>query len=261
MKRKFLHSTPKFGTKNSPSLPSTWSNSIYYLWFEYLRRNEDYRLTCENGGKGKCAKIYKNFGDIYSQDFKTWWQTNDNGANLFAEKPKRSIEIIQDKQSFPKNLDETLVLSIPLSLSSSYLINRFKQILKKQHKGKRGERSVKTGDSSATCKLATKRIAIHFLQTALKVLDKRNENPEMPLWQVAQELNLAAGSHIKLGEDGKVPRGGHVANQKKIMAATASRYIRKAEAAIANAGAGKFPDYTIESKTSSRRGMKIMGTK
>ena len=47
-----------------------WDNSVYYLWWEFLRRNEDYKKTCENGGKGKCDRLYADFGNVHEGTFK-----------------------------------------------------------------------------------------------------------------------------------------------------------------------------------------------
>lgn len=253
MKRHFAHPNPRFGTKKNPANPSAWKNSIYYLWFEYLRRNEDYKATCENGGKGKCANLFMDFGDIYSEDFKTWWQTDDHGAILFAEPPKRSIEVITESNVLSKLDEKTLVLSIPLNLPSAFLVKRYREILKKYHAGERGIKALSSSKSNALYPTTTDRIAINFLEVALKVWDERKANPKKPLWLLAQDLNLSMMNHVPIGKNGKIPRGGHVANQKNRLAATASRYLRKANAAIVNIARGRFPDYSIPKTVSSKR--------
>lgn len=243
MKRHFAHPNPRFGTKNVPAPAIWWQESIYYWWFEYLRRNEEYKRTCESGGLGKCAKVYADFGDVHAQDFKAWWTANDRGATLFAEPPTPSIRVITDAAAISTPKDRSLVLEIPLDLPSTHLVKRFKEILDKHHAGKQGRKINTSGKSQAMYPTVTDRIALDFLHTALSVWDARRTDKDKPLWLLAQELKLSPSNHIKLGKDGTVPRGGHVANQKAILAATASRYLRKADAAITNAGQGKFPDY------------------
>jgi hypothetical protein len=243
MKRHFAHPSPLFGTKNKPLGPAAWEESIYYLWFEYLRRNEDYRRTCENGGKGKCAKIYKDFGDV-RQDFKTWWQTNDHGATLFAEPYEQSIEVLTDAVVISTPRDRTLVLSIPLDMPSTYLVKRFKEILDKHHAGKQGVKVNTTSKSKALYPTTTDRIAVDFLKKALEVWDARQAYPDKSYVELALDLKLSPNNHIKRDKDGKIPRGKYHANQKNILAATLGRYLRKADAAIANTGLGRFPDYT-----------------
>ena len=62
-------------------------DSIYYLWWEFLRRHDGYKRTCENGGKGEYEKLYANFGNVHGGAFKDWWTKDDRGAHLFAEPP------------------------------------------------------------------------------------------------------------------------------------------------------------------------------
>ena len=50
------------GKTSVKGVPTT--DSIYYLWFEYLKRNNDYKTACANNGKGM-TKIYKDFGNIF----------------------------------------------------------------------------------------------------------------------------------------------------------------------------------------------------
>jgi hypothetical protein len=55
-----------------PNAPG-WKCSVYYYWWEYLRRHAGYRDTCHNAGKGEYAELYKSFGDVHAGDFETWW--------------------------------------------------------------------------------------------------------------------------------------------------------------------------------------------
>ena len=54
------------------------TDSIYYLWFEYLKRSEKYKKACANKGKGM-TKLYKDFGNIfqYKTDAMGYTDVND----------------------------------------------------------------------------------------------------------------------------------------------------------------------------------------
>ena len=52
----------------------TWKCSLYYFWYEYLRRHDGYRKTCLSNGKGKYAKLYNDFGDVHQLSFIDWWR-------------------------------------------------------------------------------------------------------------------------------------------------------------------------------------------
>ena len=41
------------------------TDSIYYLWFEYLKRSEKYKTACANNGKGM-KRLYADFGDVFA---------------------------------------------------------------------------------------------------------------------------------------------------------------------------------------------------
>ena len=69
----------------SPRPIEDQQQSPYYWWWAYLRRSEAYLKCCEQGGKGKLAKLYTDFGDVREDNFKKWWTTNDLGAKLFGE--------------------------------------------------------------------------------------------------------------------------------------------------------------------------------
>jgi hypothetical protein len=75
---------PLFRAKKTASGVS-WENSIYYLWWEFLRRHDGYKHTCKNGGKGKYAKLYEDFADVHGGSFKDWWTKAARGVRLFAE--------------------------------------------------------------------------------------------------------------------------------------------------------------------------------
>ena len=53
------------------------TQSIYYLWFEYLKRSEKYKTACANNGKGM-KKLYKDFGNVLEYEgvegFWRWWR-------------------------------------------------------------------------------------------------------------------------------------------------------------------------------------------
>lgn len=50
-----------------------WKCSVYYFWWEFIRRHEGYRETCLNEGDGEHTELYKWFGDVHNSDFHDWW--------------------------------------------------------------------------------------------------------------------------------------------------------------------------------------------
>lgn len=234
MKLHFPHPHPTFGTKKKPKSPASWKKSVYYWWWEYLCRSQDYMRTCENGGKGKCAALYKDFGDVFGTDFKTWWTKGDRGAQLFAEPPTPSIRVIDEGIVLSSPNTNSLVLEVPLNLPINFLVKRFREIVSKRHSGKRGVKVSAT--TQAKYPVTTGRIDVRHLEVALKVWDARQAEPKKPLWKIATELRLSPANNVLSNDSPKI-----AAAKRNTLTATASRYIRKAEAMIANVGKGEFP--------------------
>lgn len=235
-KRHFPYQHPTFGTAKNPKTSSHWKVSVYYWWFEYLRRNEDYRQTCEHSGKGKCSKIYADFGDVFSVGFKEWWTTDARGADLFAEPPTPAIRIVTpdtiEKYGFPK--EDKLVLEVPLGLPITFLIKNFREVVSKHHEGKRGHRHNLSSQARYT---VSGKVDVAFLETALMVWDARTADPKKPLWQIAQDLGIGGSNRLQKGDEPAV-----VTDKKNVLAATASRYYRKAAEMIKRTGEGRFPN-------------------
>ena len=231
--RHFPYQHPTFGTARNPKTASYWKRSVYYWWWEYLRRSEDYRKTVTSDGDGPLSDLYRDFGDVINTDFKTWWSTDERGAFLFAQPPARSIRVVDGETGFLQE-SNTLVIEIPLELPKSHLAKRFRQILAERHDGKAGHRYVNvTGPKYPV----TGKVDVKFLEVALQVWDLRKQEPAKPLWQIGNELRVGSRlNHIKRDD-----KGASLTDKKNVLAATTSRYLRKADTMINNVGRGVFP--------------------
>ena len=137
---KFAYKHPIFGRSKAEKSQERFKNSVYYLWWEYLLRSDAYKKCCESGGKGKLKNIYQDFGDVFSTDFKTWWQTNERGAYLFAE---QLPPIFQSIKSLPDEvtMHQVMLLQVPMALPKRLLMAEFQKFLNTHHAGKRGRRN------------------------------------------------------------------------------------------------------------------------
>ena len=239
-RRHFVFKHPLFRSKETETgVP--WQRSVYYLWWEFLRRHEGYRETCLNGGGGRYASLYADFGDIHSMDFKEWWQGNDRGATLFAE-PAVPISVEKMKPSdlarLPTNWDQQglMIVAIPLSFPKRDIERRLNQIIKENHTRKRGERLLK---SSKALYPVRGQFNFYSLKSILEVYDLKKNRPELTLWQIAQELRITT---TLTAEEQKGRRGDPTSVAKRaVMAAVVSRKLRKAVKIIESAGKGMFP--------------------
>ena len=109
-----------------PPFPNAeaWQCSVYYYWWEYLRRHEGYTETCARNGKGKYKKLYEDFGDVHATDFWTWWRTHNY---IFAEPPIRQVKHAEPGERADTN---TVILSVPLDTKLSLTTAQFKRLVR-----------------------------------------------------------------------------------------------------------------------------------
>ena len=229
---KFAYKHPTFGHSKAEKSQERFKNSIYYLWWEFLRRSDAYEKCCLSGGKGKLKNIYKDFGDVFSTDFKSWWQTNEHGAFLFAEQMPPQMTLIH---AMPDDsvANQVLVVQVPLALPKRLLAAKFQELLTVHHSGKRGRRN---NESSSARYPVTGHVDTDALQKCLRVYDMKIANPKMPLWQITQVCKaIKREAFIEVGDTQSI-----VTNKKLILANTASRLIKRAKLLISNAETGKF---------------------
>ena len=94
------------------------TDSIYYLWFEYLKRSSKYKSACANNGKGM-QKLYKDFGDVYAYEgiegFWKWW--TDIGQYLFSSKPISNVSgffTLGDVAEYEAEVKSEKILLLPI---------------------------------------------------------------------------------------------------------------------------------------------------
>ncbi len=103
---------PKRSKRKLPPPPfpeaEPWQCSVYYYWWEYLRRHEGYKRTCAQGGRGRYAKLYEDFGNVYAGEFWDWWRAHNW---IFAEPPIRQVSAAVAGE---QGDDHTLIIKVPL---------------------------------------------------------------------------------------------------------------------------------------------------
>ena len=230
-KRHFIWTTPEFQrykngkkhnlTKDEERQELNWWNinqssvrtgNVYIFWFEFLKRNEDYKKVCISKGKTgatELKKLYLDFGNIHDKSFRQWWRENDKGANLFAEQtPEHKIQEITDKDELHLT-DDILNIQIPLSFSQRDIARLVSELVKKKHSGKRGKR--KNEKTSSALYKVTGRIDLKSLERTLAVYDLieqqklKDEKDRKSYYQIATELR-EKGIHIFKDKDAYISK-------------------------------------------------------
>lgn len=230
MKRKFKGGKPPiFGRRGAPKSINYWRRSPWYWWFEYLRR-------CDSISE----RVSVQFGDVRAIEFKKWWTTDDRGGRLFGEPMlEERVELITSLEGLAISPTCALV-RLPLSLSQKYLKRRVAQLLRKVHRGKRGIPALRV--SQALYPLEA-RCDARALEVALSVWDLRQEQPQLRWWEIGQQVGVIATPDSKLRQSDSAAT---LRDKKNALANVAHRYFKRADAAIRNAGEGRFPDYRVQ---------------
>ena len=232
--RHFPYQHPVFGTGAKPAPSSKWNKSIYYWWWAYLKRNAIYLLTCENGGDGPCAGLYRDFGDVRGDDFKAWWSEDGRGARLFAEPRAEDSVRLLEKGEEALSREEALTISLPLNLPKRTLEAHVKRLLAAHHTGQRGKQYAKL--SRARYKVRGQP-NVPALAMGLAVWDLRQERPDLALWEIGNRVpGLLKTQKIKLGDDHH-----DLTVKKRALAVVVSRYIKRVKLSIEEAEQGLFP--------------------
>jgi hypothetical protein len=253
-RRFFVYAPPLKGVRPSKRKPPnppykgapSWKCSVYYYWWEYLRRHEGYRQCCLKGGKGDYAKLYDDFGDIHAHDdFWQWWSKEAHNE-LFCEPTARQIRVLDANSRFEPTLsNDTLTLELPLEVRTAYLIAGIRTALK-QHaaKAKAAKRI-----SRARYPVATKPVLMSLHQHMV-VYDAHRANPKLKLYEIYDLVHQEAGMYVSETVEGEtiaqlrkldLPYRDVLRVVRQRQANIVRRHIRIAEQYIDNVAKGLFP--------------------
>jgi len=170
-------STPRFGRGIYSDLnpPKTVKSSPFFWWFMFLRLNNDYQETIKNNGIGKCSQLFKDFGDVVNNDFKTWWREH---SYLFAETPTQYT--FKQAKKFtdlaPFDSSDAINVVVPLSWDQKSLKKYFSLLLTKLGVVQ-GERGPKIGSNTAIYSIG-RRWNCGAMDSAYRVYIARQANLE-----------------------------------------------------------------------------------
>jgi len=241
----FVHNHPRFtkAKRKKQSSKGVWyEDSVYYLWFEYLRRNTKYKTYCETKkGSKAIADLYKDFGDIHAINFKGWWKKT--GQYLFAEDEdiERVKEVASANEYAKYEKDNVLMLAIPIHKNKKWLETQIRKHLEK----KRSEYGVNNRGAASTADYSLYTTPdIPSLKNALKIYDLytlRNEElvakgkRKHSLIEIARELDKRTAKEKE--EEGWWGNWEDSAKQQVY------RWNKTAKQLIENVGKGKFPKH------------------
>jgi len=209
--------------------------SPYFWWYMFAKLNEDYKRTCKANGRGKHAKLYKDFGNIHTTNFKDWWQQH---VELFAEpKPTYRMQIANSLSELaPFNSEEVINLVVPLNRSQRSLKKAFSYLVLK--KVERGQRGVSVEASNAKYKLSGK-WHIEALKVAYKIYTIKQQSLQSGKKKTWADIAI----EVKLPMSFSLTKESEKINSdvKRTLTILAKRHYDRAEQFIASAISSSFP--------------------
>lgn len=240
--RTFTFKHPNFRSRIGTNTGVWYEDSIYYLWWRFLRLHEGYRKTCERGGDGPYSKLFADFGDVHATDvFQSWWSEGGRGAKLFAEPATPgTVEVLTPDriESLASGWDMNgyLVIGIPLRLPKAFIQRRVSMLVRQNHIRQRGQRLLT--ESRAKYPVIGQ-FSTKALRSILDCYELRRSQPDLPLWAIGQKVGFMK---TRLTQDEMRMRGtGEASDKKRSMTSATSRKLKQAKLIIEGVGKGRFP--------------------
>lgn len=191
----------------------TWQNSVYYYWWLFLQENEDYRTTCENGGRGPKEELYRDFGNVHLGTFKDWWIYH--GREIFREPRAEGVRISRDVEDHSNRLQ----ISVPLTGDLERTLVELRAVLQPAFQEYRLEK----GPSQAKYPVATKPVP-SSLHKLYRIHRAHKEHPDLTQSELFDFLKISSATQ-----------------SKETQASTISRSLKMTKILIEQVGNGIFP--------------------
>lgn len=268
---RFIYAPPRFDELDPNSLwevkppyPDApgWECSVYYFWYQYLRRHAVYEETCQNGGTGTCSEQFVTFGNVHELNFAEWWADR---FWLFEEKrPVRRLQKppMLDASGFPVDRD-TLYLEVDLTAPPSQLFRELRVEIWNQRRASEeraqraaAKRSIQRGKQTQDIKIEVRKSTAHFpvetkpvlsaLHEHLLVWDARKSNPDADDADIADlaavRINqIVDGETLAIRRAMKLPTDAIEGILRRRKQLAVQRHLRIARQYIDNVVTGKFP--------------------
>jgi len=242
--RHFPYQHPRFSFRKNAKDREPWKRSIYYWWWAYLRHNSDYIECCKQNGSGSLSELHSDFGDVRSEDFKSWWLTKQRGANLFAEPLETEVVRMMQPDELAPDGEEFQAIVFPAKFPKKYILKQCQELLATWHPRKRGEVLARTSQAKYQFQGQPN---INALALTLLVYETRVANPDMKLWEIGNHIAYMKHQTITLPPSfakhkiSPSMRKNEMVDHKNLLAINTSRYLKMARTGIMATSKGQFP--------------------
>lgn len=249
-RRTFLYSQPLFeaNTDGAQSNQNTrrpiatadgiaFNSSIYYLWFEYLRRHEGYKNHCINGS-GDYVALYADWGNIHAIDFQAWFRSV--GSDLFCEPDITGLVSAVTGADIQTPAGDFFTVRIPLGMPRKVALGQIDHLLSIERRKRGYEGSVPVSQARyPVCAVPR----IEPLKRNLLAWDMRKNNVPVPVIHETLFGTLTDADLFRLADKkGELPSLHAIQRRRqKRYYSVVNRAVRTAQRVIDNAAEGRFP--------------------
>jgi hypothetical protein len=216
------------GKTSVKGVPTT--DSIYYLWFEYLKRSEKYKTACTNNGKGM-TKLYKDFGNIFEYEgvegFWSWW--NERGQYLFGIEATQEI-VEFDCADEVVGYEDYKLIAIPKNITATTIKKRLNKLVDDMKSELKP-----TAEQTAKYSIFQTKVDVESLKSCLMAYDLKQKGTDV--LEIGLQVKWISGAEAKdLIEDGR--RKGKEVDLEKLAEVSENnskeydKIFRKAEAIV-----------------------------
>jgi hypothetical protein len=228
-------------TENSSVMPAKKKKkkkgrkvSKHLYWYEFLTLSEGYKKCCDNGGKGRYAKLYKQFGNVHALTFDEWWARYS--SKLFGGPPPYTDQLIKTVEEFVYwggDEPDSMTVIFNKYAPKSMLRKAFNRLLEEQIPTELGPRVHEDLSYNYTIDSRINTYAMDLTLKVYKIWKEEQSKPEKERMSLYQ-IGCAAEVPNENSEDNKT-------DPKQIMRTKVLRYVANARGIIANVEKGFFP--------------------
>ena len=213
------------------------TQSIYYLWFEYLKRSDKYKKACGykvamtkeeakeyktwrafKGTKSRRSteEILREFGDIFklktdangytdAEDFyRNWWEKDNRGARLFgirAIDELKQFASVEDVLSLQNDIDDYEIVVLPKNLPKTIMRKRVGELIT-------ALQSKDVDRGKARYPIVSERVDVESLRNCLDVYDLMATKEYTAVEVYAKVFGIKVEhKHLDLFTDARSERG------------------------------------------------------
>ena len=216
-----------------------YTDSIYYVWFQYLRASEKYKVVCAKKGKVKNKAqrdVFTKFGNVNTTDFKKFW--SKKGADLFGFESEQVSEFTVGEQMSMNYV----YLKVPFQQKAKSINKQIATLLTKKRKAFQLKRGRTKRQFMQTAQFVPTTDKVQYLKFALQVYELKRKHPKLKLWQLSQKMYDAYGSKFSKLHLTKQQQAEKYAKADIIngMSTHANRMRKTAKAKLDSVAIGKF---------------------